>query len=104
MVTPKTKQWFGAEIPWANYERYIGYVKAHKDEKLTVGNLIVVAVDAYLKRQPKQPEAPPKAGKSEASKPKNQKVVSLVEAKATADRLAPAKTPTVTKLAPGEGT
>lgn len=52
MVQPKPKQWFGAELPWANYERYIGYVKAHKAEGMTVGKLIVAAVDAYLERQP----------------------------------------------------
>lgn len=110
MVTPKAKQWFGAEIPWANYERYIKYVRAHIATKMTIGMLIVAAVDAHLarhpqnleERQPKQPEAPPKASKPE---PKSQKAVNLEEAKVVAERLAPPKVEAgkVTKLAPGEG-
>lgn len=52
-VKEKPKQWFGAEIPWANYERYIGYVKAHKAEGITAGKLIMAAVDAYLAQQAK---------------------------------------------------
>lgn len=61
MTQPKPKQWFGAELPWANYERYIGYVKAHKAEGMTVGKLIVSAVDRYLGQQPKEIESETKA-------------------------------------------
>jgi len=57
MVQPKPKQWFGAELPWANYERYMGYVKAHRAEHMTVGKLIVAAVDTYLEHQPQEAEA-----------------------------------------------
>jgi hypothetical protein len=47
-VTPKMKQWLGAEVPWADYRRAIDYVNAHKAQGMTVGKLIVAAMECYF--------------------------------------------------------
>jgi hypothetical protein len=132
MATAKQKvevTWLQCQLPKPDWE---ALNKRRLALNLKWADILVLATLEYLDKleanppapkpgtetkQPKtkrQPKAPPKAGKVtklEANRiEKSQKIVSLEEAKATADRLAPAKATEappkaskVIKLSPSEG-